>query len=64
MSSTFARSALDDVRNQPPPLAGRDLFADNAPLAEALGREAGEHWRARLHAAGTFWGGAPMAWGA
>jgi putative acyl-CoA dehydrogenase len=62
--STFARSASDEVRNQPPPLEGRDVFADNVPLVEALEREAGAHWRERLHSAGTFWGGAPMAWGA
>ena len=37
--STLARSApaaTHEVRNQPPPLSGRDLFADNAPLVEAL----------------------------
>jgi putative acyl-CoA dehydrogenase len=62
--STLARSATHEVRNQPPPLEGRDLFADNVALAEALDREAGAHWRDRLHAAGAFWGGAPMAWGA
>src|SRR4051794_17534362 len=62
--STFARSAPDEVRNQPPALEGRDVFADNAPLVEALEREGAALWRERLHAAGTFWGGAPMAWGA
>ncbi len=65
---TLARSApaaTHEVRNQPPPLTGRDLFADNAPLAEALDREAGTtEWRERLHAAGRFWGGEPMTWGA
>jgi putative acyl-CoA dehydrogenase len=65
--STLARSAspdTHDVRNQPPPLQDRDVFADNVPLAEALEREAGADWRERLHAAGRFWGGAPMEWGA
>src|SRR3954464_5340211 len=66
--STLARSAAPDtheVANQPPPLRDRDLFADNVPLVEALEREAGtDAWRERLHAAGTFWGGAPMDWGA
>jgi putative acyl-CoA dehydrogenase len=66
--STLTRSApaaTHAVRNQPPPLGGRDLFADNAPLAEALDREAGTaEWRDRLHAAGRFWGGEPMTWGA
>ena len=66
--STLARSApaaTHEVRNQPPPLSGRDLFADNAPLVEALDREAGTtEWRERLHDAGRFWGGEPMTWGA
>ncbi len=66
--STLARNAPEathEVRNQPPALSGRDLFADNAPLAEALDREAGTtEWREPLHAAGRFWGGEPIAWGA
>jgi putative acyl-CoA dehydrogenase len=52
-----------DVLNQALPLEGRDLFADNVPLAEALGREGGERARARLHEAGRFWGGEPIRWG-
>ena len=60
-----APAATHEVRNQPPPLTGRDLFADNAPLTEALDREAGTtEWRERLQAAGRFWGGEPMTWGA
>jgi putative acyl-CoA dehydrogenase len=65
--STLARSAsaaTHAVTNQPPPLEGRDLFADDAPLREALVREGAGHATARLHAAGVFWGGEPMAWGA
>jgi putative acyl-CoA dehydrogenase len=64
--STLARSdhgATHDVANQAPPLERRDLFADNRPLAEALEREGAAWARERLHAAGTFWGGEPMAWG-
>jgi putative acyl-CoA dehydrogenase len=64
--STLARSdhgATHEVANQPPPLERRDLFADNRPLAEALEREGAGWARERLHAAGTFWGGEPMAWG-
>jgi putative acyl-CoA dehydrogenase len=56
-------AAGHDVANQPPPLEGRDLFADNVPLAEALEREGGGWARERLHDAGLFWGGAPMRWG-
>jgi putative acyl-CoA dehydrogenase len=60
-----APAATHEVANQPPPLENRDLFADNAPLREALDRESGtDAWRARLHEAGRFWGGEPMAWGA
>jgi putative acyl-CoA dehydrogenase len=65
--STLARSApaaTHEVTNQPPPLEGRDLFADNAPLREALEREGAGHAAERLHAAGAFWGGEPMTWGA
>jgi putative acyl-CoA dehydrogenase len=59
-----ARAATHEVTNQPPPLDGRDLFADNAPLREALAREGAGHATERLHAAGAFWGGQPMTWGA
>jgi putative acyl-CoA dehydrogenase len=65
--STSTRSvpaATHEVRNQPPPLAGRNLFTDNVPLVEALEREGAGHARERLRAAGAFWGGDPMAWGA
>jgi len=64
--STLARNdhgATHAVGNQPPPLERRDLFADNVALAEALEREGGGWARERLHAAGRFWGGEPMAWG-
>jgi putative acyl-CoA dehydrogenase len=64
--STLARNdpgATHEVSNQPPPLERRDLFADNVALAEALEREGAGWARERLHAAGTFWGGEPMAWG-
>ena len=55
--------ATHDVLNQTPPLAGRDLFADNAALSEALGREGAGWARERLHDAGRFWGGDPVRWG-
>src|SRR3954469_2198617 len=68
MSSTLPRSpapaAAHAVLNQPPPLEGRNLFADDVALAEALERDGGARARERLHAAGAFWGGEPMAWGA
>ncbi len=49
--------------NQPPPLAGYDLFAQNRPLAEALERE-GAGWAAeRASAFGRELGGEPLEWG-
>ena len=55
--------ATHEVTNQPPPLAGRNLFEDNVPLGEALEREGGGWARERLVEAGAFWGGEPMEWG-
>jgi putative acyl-CoA dehydrogenase len=49
--------------NQPPPLAGHDLFAQNRPLAEALERE-GAGWAAeRCSAFGRELSGEPLEWG-
>jgi putative acyl-CoA dehydrogenase len=65
--STYARSAAPaathEVRNQPPPLADRNLFEDNVPLVEALEREGGGHARIWLRSVGAFWGREPMALG-
>ena len=48
--------------NQPPPLAGHDLFEQNRPLAEALERE-GAGWAAeRCSAFGRALGGEPLEW--
>jgi putative acyl-CoA dehydrogenase len=47
--------------NQPPPLAGYDLYAGNRPLVEGLRREA--PWaEARAHALGRALGGEPLEW--
>ena len=52
-----------DSANQPPPLAGYDLFAANRPLTEALERE-GAGWAAgQCSAFGRLLGGAPLEWG-
>jgi putative acyl-CoA dehydrogenase len=59
-----ARAVPAPAANQPPPLQGRNLFADDVALAEALEREGGGWARERLREAGAFWGGDPMAWGA
>ena len=55
--------ATHEVTNQPPPLAGRNLFLDNRPLAEGIVREGGGWITERATAAGEFWGGEPIAWG-
>ena len=43
----YADHATHEVLNQAPPLEGRNLFADNAPLVEALDREGGGWARER-----------------
>ncbi|MFM8762477.1 MAG: acyl-CoA dehydrogenase family protein [Solirubrobacterales bacterium] len=55
--------ATHEVTNQPPPLAGRNLYEDNPALVEALGREGGGWAQERLVEAGAFWGAEPMEWG-
>ena len=52
-----------EVANQPPPLAGRNLYLDNAPLVEAVAREGAAWITGRATQAGEFWGGEPLAWG-
>jgi putative acyl-CoA dehydrogenase len=67
--STIARpsadptSATHEVRNQVPPLEGRNLFLDNTPLVEGLAREGGGWAHDRAVAVGAFWGGEPQQWG-
>jgi putative acyl-CoA dehydrogenase len=52
-----------NVANQPPPLAGHDLFGQNRPLAEALERE-GAGWAAEACSAfGNVLTGEPLEWG-
>jgi putative acyl-CoA dehydrogenase len=58
-----AGSATHEVTNQPPPLAGRNLFEDHTVLVEALEREGGGWARERASEVGAVWGGEPMAWG-
>ena len=52
-----------DAANQPPPLDGYDLFAENRTLAEALEREGAGWAAARASALGTFLTGDPLEWG-
>ena len=46
--------------NQPPPLAGYDLFSENRPLVEALRREGGAAEEERCAAFGRLCGGEPL----
>ena len=56
-------SITSERHNQPPPLVGHDLFAENRPLAEALERE-GAGWAAgRCAAFGRTLTGEPLEWG-
>ncbi len=59
----MAAVASGTSANQPPPLAGHDLFAGNRPLVEALDRE-GAGWAApRCSELGRLLGGEPLEWG-
>ena len=56
--ATVASSA-----NQPPPLAGYDLFRANRPLVEALEREGGGWAAERCSTFGRLLGGEALEWG-
>jgi putative acyl-CoA dehydrogenase len=49
--------------NQPPPLAGHNLFLENRPLAEALEREGAGWAHERAAAFGALLTGEPLEWG-
>ena len=49
--------------NQPPPLAGYNLYEQDAALVEALRREGGAPWEAQVAAFGETLGGEPLEWG-
>jgi putative acyl-CoA dehydrogenase len=55
--------ATHAVINQVPPLEGRNLFQDNAPLVEALEREGGGWAHERAREVGAAWGADPIRWG-
>ena len=58
--ATTRRSSL---ANQPPPLAGHNLFATDRVLVEALAREGGSPWADEVTAFGEALGGEPLEWG-
>ena len=52
------------MKNQPPPLEGYNLFAEDRPLVEAVRREGGDaEAEARLAGLGAELGGEPLEWG-
>src|SRR6266545_1100579 len=57
MATTISRA------NQPPPLEGYDLYAQNRPLVEAAAREGAGWANDDLRALGTLLGGEPLEWG-
>ena len=59
MTTTPATS----IANQPPPLAGYNLFTEDRPLVEALAREGGAPWADQVIAFGEALGGEPLEWG-
>ncbi len=64
MSLVEGRRATHQVTNQPPPLAGYDLFGADPALQEAVAREGGAWGASRLHQFGTVVGDDPLsAWG-
>ena len=58
--ATTRRSSL---ANQPPPLAGHNLFATDRVLVEALAREGGSPWADEVTAFGEALGGSRSSGG-
>jgi putative acyl-CoA dehydrogenase len=55
--------ATHEVLNQPPPLAGYDLYATDRALAEAMEREHAGWAVERVRRLGALLGGEPVTWG-
>ena len=51
------------LANQPPPLAGYNLYEQDAVLVESLPREGGALWEEQIAAFGATLGGEPIEWG-
>jgi putative acyl-CoA dehydrogenase len=54
---------MDEVPNQPPPLADYNLFTADRVLAEAVEREGAAWARPRFDEFGALVGGEPLVWG-
>jgi putative acyl-CoA dehydrogenase len=63
-SHTPAGDTAHEVLNQPPPLAGYNLYSQDRALVEALGREGACWAEERVVRLGGIVGGEPLAWGA
>ncbi|MEA2191932.1 MAG: putative acyl-CoA dehydrogenase, partial [Solirubrobacteraceae bacterium] len=63
LTEPAASFVTHEVANQVPPLEGRNLFADNLPLVEALGREGAGWALERATEVGAAWGADPIRWG-
>jgi len=61
MTATGSTSAA--AANQPPPLAGYNLYEADAALVEGLRREGGAPWEDEVAAFGAALGGEPLEWG-
>ena len=59
----MATTPRTTAANQPPPLAGHNLFATDAALVAGVRREGGVVWEDELRAFGDVLGGEPLEWG-
>jgi putative acyl-CoA dehydrogenase len=59
----MATAAREAGANQPPPLAGHDLFGGNRPLVEAVEREGAGWATERCASLGSLLTGEPLEWG-
>ncbi len=59
----MATTQQTSAANQPPPLAGYNLFEQDAALVEGLRREGGQPWESQVAAFGDTLGGEPLEWG-
>jgi putative acyl-CoA dehydrogenase len=62
-NARMATTAKRTSANQPPPLAGYNLFEQDAALVEGLRREGGAAWEPDVRSFGSVLGGEPLEWG-
>src|SRR5215204_4254492 len=59
----MATAHPSSTANQPPPLAGYNLYEQDAVLVEGVRREGGAAWEAEIAGFGDVLGGRPLEWG-